>query len=117
MSDLNKLTNVNSKDEKPAVSTEQNNAKRNKKIILWAILVVVVLIVLYVLFGDNVKQFRLCTETRKDLVNVGNQPVSSVPVTSVASETSLNVPSSISLSADSASAVRRELANLFKSYA
>jgi hypothetical protein len=111
MSDLNKLT------EKPEEKTlAQTKAQKNKKIILWAILVVVVLIVLYVLFGDNVKQFRLCTETRADLKNVA---VSTVPVAtsvaSAASETSVGLPSAVT--SDSASAVRRELANLFKSYA
>lgn len=113
MSDLNKLT------EKPEEKTlAQNVVQKNKKMILWAILVVVILIVLYVLFGDNVKQFRLCTETRADLKNVGVPSVptvQSLPVTSVASETSVGLPSEVT--SDSASAVRRELANLFKSYA
>jgi hypothetical protein len=106
MSDLNKIT------EKPE---EKTLVQKNKKMILWAILVVVVLIVLYVLFGDNVKQFRLCTETRADLMNVKNVALPSVAATSVASETSVGLPSAVT--SDSASAVRRELANLFKSYA
>ena len=111
MSDLNKLT------EKPEEKTlAQTKAQKNKKIILWAILVVVVLIVLYVLFGDNVNQLvRFDTVVRKDLENIA---VPTVPATtSVASETSVGLPSRLGSDTNSASAVRRELANLFKSYA
>lgn len=101
-----------------------DKAKKNKKIILWGILVVLVLIILYVLFGDDYKKYRLNTETRKDLSKdlvksaVSNPLLSETssgvvgPMTSLSS-TSPNSPTS----STSVSAVRKQLANLFKSYA
>jgi cytoskeletal protein RodZ len=115
MSDLNKLTD---KPEEKSQVSNMSYVNRNKKMLLWAILVVVVLVVVYVLFGDNVKQFRLCTETRADLKDISkNVPsMNAGPVLPLASatETSIGVPSSV---VSEASAVRKELVNLFRTYA
>jgi hypothetical protein len=110
---------------KPAeITVEQdqhdvNNAKKNKKLLLWAILIVLVLLVLYVLFGENNKKYRLVTETRNDLVNkaVSNPLLSETSSNTVGPMTTFSSTSPNTPTSSSASAVRRELANLFKSYA
>ena len=81
---------------------------------MWAILVVVVVIVLYVVFGDkNKKLYRIDSNTRNILPsNTSNSNSSSASYTPYSSN------SSSSLSVDnSASEVRKQLVNLFKSYA
>lgn len=100
---------------KPEQVNDKTKRQKNKKMLLWAILIVVVAIVLYVLFGDNSKKFRLNTEVRAALPTGSESTMSSTPVVT---ETYASMPASSSLSVDtdSASAVRQELANLFKSY-
>lgn len=96
-----------------------NSAKKNKKMILWGILVVLVLIILYVLFGDESKKYRLLTETRNDLIKnaVPNPLLSETSSNTVGTITSLSSTSSNNpTSSTSASAVRKQLANLFRSY-
>lgn len=99
-----------------------NNAKKNKKLILWGILLVLVLIILYVLFGDDSKKYRLMTETRNALFvpNVDANPTSLSPTSSASvggTMTSLSSTSSyIPTLSTSASGVRKQLANLFRSY-
>ena len=105
-----------------------DKAKKNKKLILWGILVVLVLIILYVLFGDEYKKYRLNTETRKDLVKdlvnsavatsaVSNPLLSETSSNTVGQMTSLSSTSPNSPnSSTSVSAIRKSLANLFKSY-
>jgi len=123
MSEPSKLTD-RPEEKKSLVENVSSTVKKNKKMIMYAILVVLALVVAYVLFGKNVEQFRLCTETRADLGNAASAvSVPSGPSApsapfraSGASETSIGGPAS-SVVSESASAVRRELANLFKSYA
>jgi len=98
---------------------EEMKRHRNKKMLLWAILIVVVVIVVYVLFGDEYKEYRLNTEARDALPSVTNSDSSSVlSATSYSSEvTPLSSSSSLNIDGSSASEVRKELANLFRSYA
>lgn len=96
-----------------------NNVKKNKKIILWSILVVLVLIILYVLFGDENKKYRLNTDTRKDLAQgavlnpLSETSSNTVGTVTSFSSTSPNTPTS----STNVSSIRRQLTNLFKSYA
>ncbi len=110
------MSDFNSSMDKPEdKKTLAQSMQKNKKMILWAIVIVVVLVVLYVLFGNNLTKYRLCTDARNNLENA-NAAASGVVPAGTGSETSIGLPSA-SVSLNNASAVRRELANLFKSYA
>ena len=92
------------------VNEEVNGQKEkynNKRLLLWGILIVVVAIVLYVLFGSNKEKVRLNTEVRNLLPSVSAATTQTFPTPA----------SSLSVNEESESAVRKELANLFRSYA
>lgn len=91
------------------VNKEEVNKKTvlNNKTLMWSIIIVIVVIVLYVLFGENKKKFRLNTEVRNQLPTVSANSVNTMTPVSA---------SALSVSPSSATAVRNELANLFKSY-
>jgi ABC-type phosphate/phosphonate transport system permease subunit len=111
--------------EKTEQKNQQNVDKenKNKKIILWGILIVLVIIVLYVLFGENMKTYRLNTETRNNLtkINKENLPLATALTASTTSSMPVNTITNLSSTSDfgvsNTNQVRRELANLFKSYA
>jgi hypothetical protein len=99
--------------------TEQNNQldkqkkqEKNKRMLLWGILIIVIVIIGCVLMGDECKMYRLNSESRNALPSVSLDSDASTSFTSY-------VPASSALSVNdsSASEVRKELANLFKSYA
>jgi cytoskeletal protein RodZ len=99
--------------------TPVDNVNKNQRMLLWAILVVVVVIILWLVFGNNKKvtKVELVTENRQNLEAANKQTA----LPGVATVSSVSIPSSASVSAavssDSASQVRKELVNLFKSYA
>lgn len=111
-------------NQKPVNTVEEQKRDKNKKILLFGILALVIILIVYVLCEDKNKgdtqQVRLATPARNMLPSVGSTSSSSTNNTSTRSSTSQTAssPSSASLSVGSsnASAVRRDLANLFRSY-
>ena len=114
----------NQNNQKPVNTAEEQKRDKNKKVLIFGILALVIILVVYVLCEDkkkgNTQQVRLATPARDMLPSVGS--TSSTTNTSSSSQ-SASSPSSASLSVSSsnasssnASAVRKELANLFRSY-
>jgi len=109
--------NNQSTQPQPAVDqtkiNEEKKRSQNKKILLGGIIILLLVLVVYVLCeGKNTDNLRIATETRAKLDNI-------VPATSStsASSSSSSLSASTSPSSSSeASKVRRDLANLFRSY-
>jgi len=102
-------------NQKPVNTAEEQKRDKNKKILLFGILALVIVLVVYVLCEDKKKsdlqQVRLATPARDNLPSVNSSSnTSNTYDTSASSSSSLNVSSS------SASAVRKDLANLFRAY-
>lgn len=99
---------------------EQNNQvdvekkhQKNKKMLLWGILIVVIVIVGCILMGDTCTKYRLNSEVRDALPTISGTSDSSAGTFTSSAPAS----SSLSVGESSASEVRKELANLFKAYA
>lgn len=104
---------VEVKDEKKA---SVSFVERNKKIILWGILIVLGAVILYVLFGDRYKQYRLATETRANLKGNVLSDTSSAPILpNAVSATSPAFVMPLTQTANSTELIGG-LSNLFKSY-
>jgi cytoskeletal protein RodZ len=118
---MSKTKNIDQENVGTKRQQNRQRQQKNKKMLLWGILIVVVGIVLYVLFGDDLKQYRLNTEVRNTLPTVSSDSAANTSNTTssspVATTTAAPASSSLSVDSASASAVRKELANLFRSYA
>ena len=109
------MSDQNNQPNQPKVNTpEERKHTNNKKVLLFGIGVLIVILVVYVLC-DNKKKYELTTATRKVIQGPSSQSSSSASPSSSASSASLSVSSSTDGSG-SASAVRRDLANLFRAY-